>query len=89
MMVLILLTLGKTNIQANLREASNLASMRMIEEEFLNLASHYQRQKQGDENGNVWFNTQMQILLMQSSKELENTFKSKKFKVLQKNIKEK
>jgi hypothetical protein len=68
------LTLGKANIQAGLRETSNLASMRMIEEEFISLASKYnQAKRQGDEMLMAGIRAQLENVVT-SSKELENTF---------------
>ena len=87
MMVLIHFQLGKANIQANLRTSSNIASMRMIEEEFLNLASKYAKAA-GDPELQASIRLQMENVV-QSSQELENTFsKLQEFKVLQKSIKE-
>ena len=66
------LTLGKTNIQANLRTSSNIASMRMIEEEMVDLASKYAKAS-GDPELQASIRLQMENVV-QSSQLLENTF---------------
>tara|TARA_R100000278_G_scaffold101163_1_gene77719 strand:- start:6743 stop:10357 length:3615 start_codon:yes stop_codon:yes gene_type:complete len=66
------LQLGKTNIQANLRTSSNIASMRMIEEEMVDLASKYAKAA-GDPELQASIRLQMENVV-QSSQLLENTF---------------